>query len=376
MASRLWREATDPLEQFIPGFVADMLELSLEVTEAPGNPGIQAFRQRGGPGLLIPKSFGGLELTAVDAVRVQRGIGVLSPSTAVALTMHQFTVATLVELVRSQGGMEWMMIEAIARQRLLMASGFAEGDPQGRVLYPTMKLIPAGTGYSLTGEKVPCSLSESMDLIAVSVLVPDEAGERFAVAMVSGKGQNGIGVEPMWRSPVLGGAETARVRFNEVQVPLAAVSYVGDANTLDETQVRGYAWFELLISASYLGAALALAEQMVDRHRGSPARVTEVASELESCASALEAVASCLDAGGGDETLLARILLVRYAVERALQRATDAVYEVLGVAALAEGPDAMLLLGSVRALSFHPPSRRRTEDALGRYIGGEGLVLE
>lgn len=376
MPSRLWSSATEPLEQFVPGFVAAMGELPLAVTEAPGNPGIEAFRLHGGPGLLVPESFGGLELTAVDAVRVQRGIGMLSPSTAVGLTMHQFTVATLVELVRSQGGMEWMMIEAIARQRLLMASGFAEGHPQGRVLHPTMRLVPAGTGFLLTGEKVPCSLSESMDLIAVSVLVPDGEDERFGVAMVSAKSQNGISVEPMWRSPLLAGAETARVRFNEVQVPLAAVSYVGDAETLDETQVRGYAWFELLISASYLGAALALAERMIDRRRSSLSGITEIASELESCASALEAVAVRLDDGGGDEAMLARVLLVRYAVERALQRSSDAVFEVLGVAALAEGPDAMLLLGSVRALSFHPPSRRRTEDALGRYIDGQQLILE
>jgi alkylation response protein AidB-like acyl-CoA dehydrogenase len=376
MASRLWEAAIEPLDRCMPGFAAAMSDVPLSLGEAPGNPGIAMFREHGGPGLLVPKSYGGAELSAVDAVAVQRGIGALSPSTAVAVTMHQFTVATLVELVRSQGGMEWMMIEAIARQSLLMASGFAEGDPQGRVLRPTMKLEPADTGFRLTGEKVPCSLSSSMDLIAVSVLVPEEGVERFAVAMVSAKSPHGITVEPMWSSPLLAGAETGRVRFSEVQIPVAAVSYVGDTDELDETQVRGYTWFELLIAGSYLGVALALAEQVSRRRRGSPAGMTAIASELELCSAALASLAAQLDQGIGDQALLARVLLVRYAIERALQRTSDAAFEVLGVSALSESADAMLLLGSVRALSFHPPSRTRTEEALGSYVNGQPLVLE
>jgi hypothetical protein len=75
--------------------------------------------------------------------------------------------------------------------------------------------------------------------------------------------------------------------------------------------------------------------------------------------------------------LFAPQLFAGHQLAAAGQRTTDAAFEVLGVgAALSESADAMLLLGSVRALSFHPPSRTRTEEALGSYVNGQPLVLE
>jgi hypothetical protein len=55
---------------------------------------------------------------------------------------------------------------------------------------------------------------------------------------------------------------------------------------------------------------------------------------------------------------------------------SDIGMELLGVAALA-GDDALTnLVVACRALSYHPPSRRRSEPSLVQYLQGGGLVLE
>ena len=63
------------------------------------------------------------------AIRVQRAIGSRSPSLAVATTMHHFSLATLVEMAAAPNGAgtEWLVLEGVARQKLYVASGFAEG---------------------------------------------------------------------------------------------------------------------------------------------------------------------------------------------------------------------------------------------------------
>lgn len=373
--SRLREEVLAPVQRHMPGYADAVAALPFAQREAPGNGAIGLFRDHDGPGLLVPQAYGGAGLPATEAIGVQRGIGYLSPSTAVATAMHQFTIATLAEIVKSGASMEWMVIEAVARQRLLVASGFAEGDPHGKVLRPTMRLRQHGVGYRLNGEKKPCSLSESMDLITVSAVVPQDSSERFAVALVPARSE-GVTVAPFWRSPVLAGAETGCVRFTEVPVPEAALSYVGDAEMLDATQVRGYVWFECLIAASYLGAAAALVDCALGGGRARSDRATAMGSDLALCAAGLETCAGHLDRGDGDSGLLATTLLVRYGVEAAIQRATDMAFELLGSASLASSIDIALLLAASRALSFHPPSRVRAEAAMAKYMDGDDLILE
>ena len=65
--------------------------------------------------------------TARQDLRCTRAIGARTPSLAVAATMHNFSVASLVALSQHSEGFEWMLLDAIARDRLLAASAFAEG---------------------------------------------------------------------------------------------------------------------------------------------------------------------------------------------------------------------------------------------------------
>lgn len=364
--------AVATLERALPGLADTLRGVPLRELESPGNPGIPAFKAAGGPGLLIPADHGGHGLSAADAALLQVGLGYLAPSTAVAVTMHQFTAVTFVELLATRPGMEWVVIEAVATQGLLMASAFAEGHPGGKVLSPTMRLTTDGPSYRLTGVKRPCSLSTSMDMITVSAVIPETTDE-FGVVLL-GRDTEGVSVEPFWSSSVLAGAETGTVRFDDVSVPTAAVSYVAGDENLDRTQRRGYLWFELCITASYVGIAARVVSEATER--AGPHQLLEMACELETCVAVLAHLAGRIDAGEATDGLLARTLSCRYAIERSIQRATDTAMELLGVGVLSADDALTNLVVASRALSYHPPSRRRTEPPLVEWFRGGGLHLE
>src|SRR5216684_3858651 len=210
------------LAAFFPSLDAALAKLPLLTMESPGNPALPLFREAGGPGLLIPTEHGGLGATPLQAVRVQRAIASRSPSLAIAATMHHFSVATLVEMAvaESGSGMEWMVLEGIAAQKLWVASGFAEGRTGSSILSSHMQVKRTNDGLVINGSKKPCSLSASMDLLTASVMLSDDGGRPGGLAVVLIPASTpGIERRPFWASPVLAGAESDEVVLRDVVVP-------------------------------------------------------------------------------------------------------------------------------------------------------------
>lgn len=364
------------LERFLPGLDTSLAEIPLLELERPGNPGIRAFRDSGGPGLLIPPEHAGGGASPIDAVRIQRALASRSPSLAVATTMHQFSVVTLVDLFRERGGPEGLLLDAIARQRLLVASGFAEGRSGCGILDATMRARRTPDGFVVSGSKKPCSLSQSMDLLAASVRVQSDSGQavEFAVLLIPGQA-DGIERQPFWQNWVLAGAESDEVILNEVVVP-AQLAWVADATgEMDPIQISGFLWFELLIAAAYLGMASALAERAIASRRGSHGDRALLGSELEGAMAALEGVARWMATGQKDQHMLARMLFVRYAVEGASARASNLAAEMLGGMAFIRSAEVAYLLAACRGLAFHPPSRTSMSESLADYLAGGALSM-
>lgn len=367
------------LETILPGLDAKLAEHPLDALEREGGPAIELFRAAGGPALLVPMEHGGRGASAVEAVRVQRAIGSRSPSLAVASTMHHFSVASLVFLSRAGEGFEWMILEGIARNAQLVASGFAEGNPGQSILTPTMRAGRRNGGYVVSGVKKPCSLSRSMDLLTASVALPGDDGEpgALAVALIPAR-EPGLEVRPFWRSPVLAGAESDEVVVNEVEVPdqLLIRAGGGAGGELDDLQSATFVWFELLMTASYVGAASALAERALLAAKGDAGDRVAACCELEMSMAAVEALAGALDEGAGaDDDALARALLVRYAAQSAVSRAATGAAEALGGMAFVSSSDVGYLLAASRALAFHPPPRARMTGQLVDALAGKPLKV-
>jgi alkylation response protein AidB-like acyl-CoA dehydrogenase len=371
------RPARQALDHYLPGLDKQLADIPLADLEKPGNDGLSLFRQAGGPGLLVPTELGGLGATMVDAVRIQRAVGARSPSLAVATTMHHFSVASLVELDAAGDGLEWAMLGALATNNWLLSSGFAEGRPGQHILSPTMKATPTAGGLVVNGTKKPCSLTWSMDLMSASVAVADADGgpDRMAVVLIPATSE-GIERRKFWQSWVLGGAESDEVVLHDVTVPDSLVFYPTEGPTMDPIQARGFIWFELLISAAYVGAASGLVERVLAGGRGPAEDRALLAIELEATTAALERVAATAASAGGDlGDQLAQALYVRYAAERAIERVAMAAAAVGGGMAFIGSSDVGYLLAASRALAFHPPSRTGASEALARHLVGGELTL-
>ena len=365
------------LERLLPGLDDRLASAELTDLERPGNPALAMFRSTGGPGLVVPVEHGGHGASAVEAVRVQRAIGSRSPSLAVATTMHHFSLATLVELSSTSGGLEWMLLQAVAEQRLLVASGFAEGRPGAAILQPTMQATTLDGVLRLSGSKKPCSLSRSMDLLTASVAVPDgDGGERMAVALVP-KDSPGLQVRPFWGNDVLSGAESDEVALDDVEVSpdMLILTDSRPDDPLDDLQTTGFLWFELLVSASYLGAASALVEQVLSHPRVPAAERAALAVETESAMLALECVALGIQAGVVGEQAFASALVARYSVQDTIGRVARRAVELLGGLPFITSGDAVHLAAATHALSFHPPARGRMSQGLADFFAGGRLLV-
>jgi alkylation response protein AidB-like acyl-CoA dehydrogenase len=379
--TRLLAAERGALEHYLPRLAEALVDRSLLELEAADSGAIDTFRDAGGPGLLVPSEYGGAGASPLDAVRVQRAIGSYAPSLAVATTMHHFSVATLVEFAAEEEGMEWMVLEAIAEQRQLLASGFAEGKAGQGVLSPTMTAKPADGGYTVSGRKKPCSLSRSMDLLTASVRLPAEhpdAEGPMAVVLVPAD-SSGIERKPFWGTNVLAGAESDELILEDVHVPdrLIFRTESDDPDRLDSLQTNGFLWFELLIAASYLGMASGLVEQALERRKDEVVvDALRLATEVEGSMSALEGVACAMMRGERGEDLLARALLARYSVQDSVSRVACAAAEALGGMGFIRSPEVAYLVAATRALAFHPPSRVAVAAPLARFLDGEPLRIQ
>jgi len=363
------------LEQHLPGFASAASALSFEQREKRGSPLLAMFKEYGGINLAIPTRHGGKGLSAADMVRVQRALGYLSPSLALATNMHQFSVATLVEMAKSTDGVEWMLLQAVAESRLYIASAFAEGRAGASILQPFLEATPMGSDFIINGTKKPCSLSGSMDLITVSLEIPSDNGPKLAVAMLPAD-TPGIEVRPFWKSSILEASESEEVVFNDVLVNEKLISYSGNSSELDQVQLSGFIWFELLLTASYLGAGSRMLEALISTERTSDVDLVYVSSKLESGAHMLKALALQFDANETDQNdLLGHILMARYQIQEILELTSCRSVEALGGMRFISDPEIAYLLSATRALAFHPPSRAAMTSNLAKWIRGAELII-
>ncbi|MFI6822763.1 hypothetical protein ACIBJE_17680 [Micromonospora sp. NPDC050187] len=366
-------------ESYLPGLVDGLSKIPFDQRESSGAATLPVFRASRGPGLVIPKDYGGLGATPLDAVRVMRAIGAHAPSLAVGTTMHHFSVATLFTFAESikNSGMEWALLEAITSRNLLVSSGFAEGRPAQGILAPTMTATPAPGGYRINGSKKPCSLSHSMDLLTASVAVPASDGGQQTAFLLMPATLRGITRHPFWGSSVLAGAESDEVRLSDVYIEdeLVIPTENGPDGMLDDLQTTGFIWFELLITASYLGMASALVERALAARRAAITDRAALGTRIETATQLLEGAARAMMAGETDNDALARVLMARYGAQDAIADAARQAVEMLGGMSFIGSPDVAYLIAACQCVAFHPPSRASIAAAMVDYLDGSGPFL-
>ncbi|MYR42671.1 acyl-CoA dehydrogenase family protein [Streptomyces sp. SID5910] len=376
MTIRLMTTERAALERFLPGLHKELSEHDLLDLEARDSRVIEMFKNSDAPALVVPQEWGGLGAPALEATRVQRAIGALSPSLGAATTMHHLSIATLIEHSATGTDDEKELLKGVVLARLLLSSGFSEGNvgtSAASAFKPTVTARAVEGGFKVTGRKQPCSLSSAMDLLTASV-ADEETGRRGVIVIPSAS--EGISTEKFWETPVLAASQSETVVLKDVFVPSELLFWndVDDPTGMHEK--TGYVWFGLLISATYLGAASLLLERMLASPYTSPMLYAEAACEIETSMAALEAVARAFDEGDRSDELTARLLFVREQIRHGIRRAVSTAVDSLGGIAFIKSPEIAYLLAAVQAAGFHPPSRRATADTLHAYHSGtDALTL-
>jgi alkylation response protein AidB-like acyl-CoA dehydrogenase len=364
------------MERFLPGLDARLAALTLEQLEQPGNPGIALLKAVKGPNLFIPKKCGGLGATALEGVQVLRALASRAPSLGIVCTMHNFSMCTLVAYaaVGVEHGED--LLCSLAEHSMLLASGFAEGRTGANPLDMRMQARrgPDDT-WMISGYKRPCTLSQSMDFLTAGVSATDTDGTiRRGVALIPAD-TPGITRRPFWNTPILAGAESDELILTDVVIPSDFLFLADDHVVLDPVEVLGYLWFQLILSATYLGMGSALVERVLHAQKGTPAERIAVVSDVESAMAAVENVARGLMHGEDTNDLLARMLYVRIAAQMALERSAMRSAELLGGMAFLSSMEVSYLLAATRAMAFHPPARLYASTRLDDYLRGAPLDL-
>ncbi len=368
MTLSLLNPARAALERYAPEFDARLAALEFAQRESPTSDVIGLFKRHGPVGLLVATAAGGQGASVAEAVHVQIALGARSPSLAVASTMHQFSVASLLALTQDGSGAEGLLLAAIAQNRLLLSSGFAEGQSGAGILDSNMRARAVPEGVRLTGSKKPCCLGESMDLLTASYTRQGVDGEELMVALIPANA-SGISRHAFWHNAALGAAQSIEVRLDDVLVPERMLFSAGYKHRLGDVQMIGFVWFELLITASYVGACAGLIERVVEAERWTAHHRVELAAKLQLAMSALEGLAQDVERRPQDLAgVLARLLLVRYGIEQLLIEMSDQAHSMLGGLAFITSADSSNGLLACRGLQFHPPARLSMAHNLDTYL--------
>jgi alkylation response protein AidB-like acyl-CoA dehydrogenase len=368
------RQACDKM---LPGLRQQLAEIPLPELESEDSPAIEIFRAHGGTNLLVPKEYGGLDASPLEAARVVRALAATAPSMTVATMMHHFSLGTLFAVAELVSDVDDLLLRRVVDERLLVASGFAEGRTTQGILSPTMAALPVDGGYLVNGAKKPCSLSVSMDLLTASVAVEQPDGTSTLGLLLLPSDTPGISVHPFWSTFALAGAESNEVRLTDVLVHpdqiIAPDPALADA--MDRLTTVGLIWFQLTVCAAYTGIASLLVEKVLHGARGSVSDRAALAVRIESAAALTEGMARRIMAGETDNDALASALVTRYAVQDAVTATVSQAVELLGGMAFIATGDIAYLAAAAQAIAFHPPSRTSVAGGLLDYFAGYPMVV-
>ncbi|MEU8543832.1 acyl-CoA dehydrogenase family protein [Streptomyces sp. NPDC048717] len=370
----------DTCERLLPGLIDRLTEVPFETLESADSPAIGLFRDHGGTNLLVPRAYGGLGADALDAVRVVRAIGSVAPSLAVATAMHHFSVGMLYSigpLYAETTDIERTVLETVARDHSLIASGYAEGRTGRGILSPTVEARPVPGGYRVSGSKKPCSLSRSMDLLTASVSLRNPDGTTEMGLLVLPAGTPGISVRDFWATYPLAGAESHEVVLDDVFVEEQHLLRTppSAAEKLDQLNEAGVIWFQMIVAASYTGMAGALVDRVLSAERGSAAERAELCLLVQSAESMVDGLARRIMDGDLGNDCAAASLFTRFSVQNVIVQVVGRAVELLGGMAFISSPAVAILAAASQAIVFHPPSRSSMSQAVVDHCLGKPLFF-
>lgn len=340
---------------------------------------VTLLRDSGYLALAVPVEYGGRGLTLLDCVAAQLELAKGSAATAlVAAMQHQVVGHQREARTWRSDAYDQIMAEAAGGGLLnSLASEPAMGSPsRGGLPESTAMLSDDGEHWILNGHKTWSTGGRHLTHLLVRVRIGDEGG----VILVR-QGTPGVEWVETWGDTLsLRASDSHDAIFHDVVVPRENLIETGDA------KARPNVWFPMMLSAVYLGTALA-ARDAVIRYAlertptalgQSIATLPKVQRQIGEIDVALQAAQALLLATAGDwrgadderDVYLPRIAAAKMAVMGAATWATERALEAAGGSAITRALPLERYFRDVRAGLMQPPAGDTALEMVGRSALG------
>jgi alkylation response protein AidB-like acyl-CoA dehydrogenase len=330
----------------------------------------------------IPTDFGGEGGDMTTVAAAQRQLALIDPGLAIGLCMHAHSVGLIVEHHRRLADQSWMLLEAIAGQRALVASSFAEPGGSANLMRSRTVATPTRRGFELNGVKFPCSLATTAELFCLNATTPD--GETIVALLPAGA--KGLVADPTaWPAIGMQSSDTGKVTLTNVHLDDRLVYHRAPSGSVDRIVVMGFVWFAVLMAATYHGTLSRLVDVAAGGARASGASsddpraalLGEATRELLALGGHAQHLAKIWSLGTVDEQSgLAAAMALRAQTSRTRDRVVGALTPVIGSRLFTTGQLASALQLDSLAVHHHPPALVLCDDGVGSAVLGQPVNFD
>ncbi len=225
----------------------------------------EEMKESGYAHMTLPERLGGEDVNLLELCACQEQLAQGCAGTTIGVNMHIFGVGAMLKDAEAatperQAQVE-MLLTMMSQTKSIMSGSFSETGQAGAYFLPATKATRADGGWKINGMKSYNSNFPAAEMVGALVhLVGHPDGENL-IAMVgmpkATPGVTGLGAES-WDVMGVRASGSYDVTFEDAFVPDALMPPAADANEALFAGMSAFlAWFNLTVSATYLGVAQA-----------------------------------------------------------------------------------------------------------------------
>ncbi len=340
---------------------------------------VAALRRSGYLTLSIPRIYGGLELSLADCLAAQLELAQGSPSSALVAGMQLHVFGHEREVRAWDEAVFARFCQAAVTEGALfnsVASEPALGSPsRGGGFQTNASLTPDGTNWMVNGHKTWTTGGRHLTHMLVRLSVLGGNG-----VMLIPQGLPGIEWQETWSESLsLRASDSHDVYFHDVLLPYENLIQQGE-------RPQPNVWFPMVMSAIYLGAALAARSaviqftlERVPTALGQPiATLPKIQRQIGDLDLGLQAARALLfevarEWRGVEEdraAMMPRLAAAKLMVTEMANKATDKALQIAGGASITRALPLERYFRDVRAGSMQPPAGDTALEMIGRAAIG------
>jgi alkylation response protein AidB-like acyl-CoA dehydrogenase len=336
--------------------------------------------------MALPREFGGLGMTLVDAGRETRRLAQFAPATALGLNMHNYWIGNAADLWR-QGdkSVEWILKEAEAGE--IFAAGHAETGNDIPGLLSTTKAVRVPGGYKFTGRKSFGSLSPVWTRLGLHGMDTSDPSAPKIVHAFMPRDTKGFTIKETWDVLGMRATRSDDTLLEGAFVPDKYVARVVPAGAagVDGFILGFFTWGLTGFANVYYGVAVRARDIIVDHVKSKTALavtrsmayhpeiqhgVAEMTLEIEAMEPHIEAIARAWTDGDVREDWFLKLVAMKYHVVEAAFRVVDRALDLSGGFGMFKKSELERLFRDARAGRFHPANSALTHEIVGKISLG------